>query len=170
MTCGGPSHSSSLPGVRRRICRHVRSLNHYGGARGRAFVGISDDEALFGGARGVQAYRFGKYWISLRSSGGSLGPSPECEAGSCWLHHGDLLVMDGRCQDEYLHCTVPRLDGERVNITYRWLKNHLPRCPVGTGVMCCLPTCVRGSSCLGVRGNSKLGVGIWKFPCGSCLG
>ena len=37
--------------------------------------------------------------------------SPDCEADSTWLHHGDLLVMDGRCQDEYLHSTDPRLDG-----------------------------------------------------------
>ena len=52
--------------------------------------------------------------------------------------------MDGHCQDEYLHCTDPRLDGERVNITFRWLKNHVPQCPLGTGVVCCLPTCVKG--------------------------
>ena len=33
----------------------------------------------------------------------------DSEVGSCRLHHGDLLVMDGRCQDEYLHCTSPGL-------------------------------------------------------------
>ena len=71
-------------------------------------------------------------------------PSPDCEADSTWLHHGDLLVMDGRCQDEYLHSTDPRLDGERVNVTFRWLKNHVPQCPLGAGVVCCLPTCVKG--------------------------
>ena len=71
-------------------------------------------------------------------------PSPDCEADSTWLHHGDLLVMDGRCQDEYLHSTDPRLDGERVNVTFRCLKNHLPQCPLGAGVVCCLPTCAKG--------------------------
>ena len=35
------------------------------------------------------------------------GPSPDSDASSSWLHHGDLLVTDGRCQDEYLHCTEP---------------------------------------------------------------
>ena len=68
----------------------------------------------------------------------------DCDADSCWLHHADLLVMDGCCQ-EYLHCTDPRLHGKRVNITFRWIKNNLPQCPVGAGVVCCLPTCARGS-------------------------
>ena len=29
------------------------------------------------------------------------------DANSCWLGHGDILVMDGQCQDEFLHCTDP---------------------------------------------------------------
>ena len=32
---------------------------------------------------------------------------PDSETDSCWLDHGDLLVMDGQCQDEFLHCTDP---------------------------------------------------------------
>ena len=27
------------------------------------------------------------------------------EASSCYLGHCDILVMDGQCQDEFLHCT-----------------------------------------------------------------
>ena len=73
-------------------------------------------------------------------------PSLDRETDSCWLHQDDLLVTDGRCQDENLHSTDPKLHGERVNIIFRWLKNHLPQCPLGAGVVCCLPTCVRGSS------------------------
>ena len=65
---------------------------------------------------------------------------------SCWLHHGDLLVMDGSCQDQYQHCTDPRLEGELVNVTFRWIRNHVARCPLGLGVVCCLPTCVKDSS------------------------
>ena len=56
-----------------------------------------------------------------------------------------FLVMDGCCQDEYLHCTDPLRGGERVNITFRWIRNHVPRCPLATGVVCCLPTCAKGS-------------------------
>ena len=33
----------------------------------------------------------------------------DSDAGSCWLHHGDHLVVVVRCQDEYLHCTSPGL-------------------------------------------------------------
>ena len=130
------------------------NLNHYGG-EGSCVRWHRDDEALFG-EQGES-----KLIVSVSIGYSALfrwkpRSSPDSVADSCWLHHGDLLVMDGRCQDEYLHCTDPRLDGERVNITYRWLKNHLPQCPVGTGVVCCFPTCVRGSSvsvCAGFHGS-----------------
>ena len=73
------------------------------------------------------------------------GPGLDSDASSSWLHHGDLLVMDGCCQDEYLHCTEPLQGGERVNITFRWIRNHVPRCPLAAGIVCCLPTCAKGS-------------------------
>ena len=73
------------------------------------------------------------------------GPSLDSDASSSWLHHGDLLVMDGRCQDEYLHCTEPLQGGERVNVTFRWIRNHVPRCTLAAGVVCCLPTWAKGS-------------------------
>ena len=74
---------------------------------------------------------------------------PDCEASSCWLDHGDLLVMGGRCQDEFLHCTDPGLEQERINVTFRcrWIKQHVASCPfLKTAVACCLPTCAQGSS------------------------
>ena len=49
-------------------------------------------------------------------------------ASSCWLDHGDLVVMDGQCQDEFLHCTDPGLEQERINITLRWIKRHVASC------------------------------------------
>ena len=72
----------------------------------------------------------------------------DSEASSCWLHHGDLLVMDGRCQDEYFHCTSPGLADRRINITNRWIRNHIPSCPLAAGVLGSLPTCAHGSSVL----------------------
>ena len=33
------------------------------------------------------------------------------EMGSCWLDHGDVLVTDGECQDEFVHRTSPRFVG-----------------------------------------------------------
>ena len=52
---------------------------------------------------------------------------PDDEGHLCWLRHGDVLVMDGQCQDEFLHCTDCGLDQERINITFRWIK-HVASC------------------------------------------
>ena len=77
---------------------------------------------------------------------------PGSEADSCWLDHGDLLVMDGQCQDECLHCTGPGLEQERINVTFRWIKQHVSSCPLfRTGVACCLPTCAQGSPVSGME-------------------
>ena len=73
----------------------------------------------------------------------------DSEVSSCRLHHGDLLVMDGRCQDEYLHCTGPGLADKRMNITYRWVRYHIFSCPLAAGVLGSLPACAQGSSVLG---------------------
>ena len=58
--------------------------------------------------------------------------------------------------DENLHSTDPKLYGERVNIIFRWLKNHLPQCPLGAGVVCCQ------------RETSVAGTGTWGGSCCSC--
>ena len=36
---------------------------------------------------------------------------PDSNESSCSLHHGDPLVMDGCCQDEYHHCAHPGVEG-----------------------------------------------------------
>ena len=128
------------------------NLNYYG-SLGSRVRWHSDDEdlfgkwGLFGEAGGVQTHCFNEFWgFRAFQFKWKPGPSPDSDASSSWLHHGDLLVMDGRCQDEYLHCTDPLQGEERVNITFRCLRNHVPRCPLVTGVMCCLPTRDKGSS------------------------
>ena len=74
----------------------------------------------------------------------------DSEAHLCWLDHGAILVMDGQCQDEFLHCTDPGLDQERINVAFRWVKQYVVSCPfLRTGVACCLPTCAQGSSVSG---------------------
>ena len=74
---------------------------------------------------------------------------------SCRLHHGDLLVVDGRCQDEYLHCTGPGLADKRMNITYRWVRHHTFSCPLAAGVLGSLPAYAQGSSVLGPRSGDS---------------
>ena len=72
---------------------------------------------------------------------------PSDEGRSCRLDHGDILVMDGQCQDEYLHRTDPGRGQDRIDITFRWVKQHVSSCPfLKAGVACCLPTCAKGSS------------------------
>ena len=127
------------------------NLNLYGGSGSRVRW-HSDNEGLFG-KQGES-----KLIVSMSFGVSALfkwkpGPSLDSDASPSSLHHGDLLVMDGCCQDEYLHCTDPLQGGERVNITFRWIRNHVPRCPLAAGVVCCLPTCAKGSL---VSSNTEL--------------
>ena len=59
---------------------------------------------------------------------------------------GLTMVMDGQCQDEFLHCTDPGLEQEWINVTFRWIKQHGASCLfLRRGSACCLPTCAQGS-------------------------
>ena len=70
------------------------------------------------------------------------------------LDHGDLLVMDGQCQDEFLHTADRGLEQELINVTLGWIKQHVAPCPLlRSGVVCCLPTCAQGSSVRGALGG-----------------
>ena len=111
----------------------------------------SDNEPLFG------EYGDAKLIVSV-----SLGDSavfrwrrqscPADEGHLCCLGHGDILVMDGQCQDEFRHCTDPGSDQERISVTFRWVKQHVASCSfLQTGVTCCLPTCARGFSFSGTE-------------------
>ena len=53
-------------------------------------------------------------------------------------------------------------DLERINVTFRWIKQHAFSCPLlNAGVACCLPTCAQGSS---VPNTGNLGFGLfWAF-------
>ena len=90
---------------------------------------------------------------------------------SCWLGHGDILVMDGQCQDEFLHCTSPGLEHERMNVTFRRIRQHTHFCPLfKAGVVCCLPTCAKGSS-VQVAGNLGYSCfwAFWFLLCVLCM-
>ena len=88
------------------------------------------------------------------------------EVSSCCVGHGDILVMDGQCQDEFLHCTDPGLEQERINVRFRWIRQHTASCPLRAGVVCCLPTCAQGFLFLlwGIWVSALFGF------CGSSLG
>ena len=110
-----------------------------------------DDEPVFWGAgcsKLIVSVSFGSQAL-FRWKGKSC---LDGDVSSCYLGHGDILVMDGQCQDEFLHCTDPGLEQERINVTFRWIRQHTPSCPLRAGVVCCLPTCAQGSSAT-VMGN-----------------
>ena len=69
------------------------------------------------------------------------------------LDHGDLLVMDGLTQSECVHCTASGLQVPRVNLTFRWVAQHIASCPLAGTVSCVLPSCVQGLAEPGPRGE-----------------
>ena len=87
-----------------------------------------DDEPLFGKCGDA------KLLVSV-----SLGSSalfrwrrqscPDDDRHFCRLGHGGILVMDGQCQDEFLRRTDLGRERERINITFRWVKQHVSSCP-----------------------------------------
>ena len=74
-----------------------------------------------------------RYSVEFQVRRRAQGAAPS----SIWLDHGDLLVMDGLAQSEYVHRTVSGLQGPRVNLTFRWITQHIASCPL-TGVTCCV--------------------------------
>ena len=107
------------------------NLNRYAGD-GSCIPWHCDNERLFGSPSEP------KVIVSM-----SLGHSvlfklrrrtPEKTPSQIWLDHGDLLVMDGLTQSEYEHSTASELEGPRVNLTYRWISQHIRSCPL-TGLI-----------------------------------
>ena len=83
----------------------------------------SDDEPLFGKrgeAKLIVSVSFGTQALLWKGKS-----CPSNHGHSCWLGHGDIIVMDGQCQDEFRHCKDPSSDQERINITFRWSNNML---------------------------------------------
>ena len=71
----------------------------------------SDDEPLFGKrgeAKLIVSVSFGSQAL-FKWKGKSC---PNNDGHSCWIGRGDILVMDGQCQDEFRHCTDPGSDQE----------------------------------------------------------
>ena len=75
------------------------------------------------------------------------------------LDHGDLLVVDGLTQCEYEHSTASELLGPRVNLTFRWITQHIKSCPLAGLICSALPSdaqdLVEPHSCGGGSRNSK---------------
>ena len=117
------------------------NLNQYAGP-GSLIRWHSDNEPSFGPQNSpelIVSLSLGNS-VEFMVRRGALGKVPS----SIRLDHGDVLVMDGLAQSEYEHCTVPGLQGPRVNLTYRWVAQHTASCPLAGVVGCVLPTCAQG--------------------------
>ena len=141
------------------------NLNRYSGPSS-CIRWHSDNEPLFGPQNSP------KLIVSM-----SLGNSVEFKVrrgrGSVpsliTLDHGDLLVMDGLTQSEYVHCTAFGLQGPRVNLTFRWVAQHIASCPLAGVVGCVLsPSCVQGLAEPSSRGDWGWG-NKWSFFWGLVL-
>ena len=64
--------------------------------------------------------------------------APDDVPSPIWVDHGDLLVMGGLAQSEYVRRTVSGMQGLRANLAFRWITQHVASCPpAAVGVMCC---------------------------------
>ena len=121
-----------------------------------------DDEPLFG------EYGDAKLIVSVSFGSSAVfkwrrQPCPNDEGHLSCLGHGDILVMDGHCQDKFLHLSDLCREQERINVTFRWIKQHVSSCPLfKAGVARRLPTCAQGSS-VPVMGDAASGVFFFGF-------
>ena len=94
----------------------------------------------------------------------SLGHSVEFQVrrGQCGipspiqLDRGDILVMDGLAY----HRTVSGLQGPPVNLTYRWVTQHITSCPLTRATRSTFPSSVQGLAEPGPQGWNR-GPGIF---------
>ena len=125
------------------------NLNRYSGPSSK-IRWHSDNESLFGSPNHPKL-------IVCMSLGNSVEFKVRRGRGSVpsliTLDHGDILVMDGLTQSEYVHCTACGLQGPRVNLTFRWVAQHIASCPLAGAVGCVLPSCVQGLAEPGPRGE-----------------
>ena len=103
------------------------NLNRYAG-KGSCIPWHRDNERLFG-------YLVEPKVIVSMTLGHSVlfklrRRTPENTHSQIRLDHGDLLVMDGLTQSEFEHSTASELEGPRVNLTYRWISQHIRSCPL----------------------------------------
>lgn len=92
----------------------------------------SDDERLFNGKfEDIQIISFSlgaKRKFELRANWPEPGERGQMKM---MLGDGDLCTMEGMTQKHYQH-RVPReenIQSPRINLTWRWVKRHAPRCP-----------------------------------------
>lgn len=92
----------------------------------------SDDESLFQGKfKDIRIISFSlgvRRKFEIRANWPGEGERP---IKTIMLGDGDLCTMEGMLQKHFQH-RVPKegnVDGERINLTWRWVEKHTPKCP-----------------------------------------
>ena len=99
----------------------------------------SDDEPLFGPQNSPELI----VGLSLDNSVEfKVRRAPGAVPYSIRMDHGDILALDGPAQSEYEHRTASGLRCARVNLTFRWITQHITSCPLG---LCSAFGCARFS-------------------------
>ena len=113
------------------------NLNRYSG-NGSCFPWHCDNEPLFGSPfepKVIVSMSLGhSVLFKLRRRTSENTPS------QIRLDHGDLLVVDGLTQLEYVHSTASELEGPRVDLTFRWISQHIRSCPLAGLIGGALPS------------------------------
>mmetsp|Transcript_67311 Transcript_67311/g.161371 ORF Transcript_67311/g.161371 Transcript_67311/m.161371 type:complete len:876 (-) Transcript_67311:58-2685(-) len=134
---------------------------------GRQAVGWhADDESLFKGREAdcpIVSLSLGasrEFWVALKREG-SMEPDPRTTV-EVDLQDGDILTMEGRLQRHCLHL-VPKANPrapireERINITFRWVREHKAHCPLRRVKEARLPRSLGGIF-------GEVGMNIYGFP------
>jgi len=127
-----------FPGLGEEAWPNSANLNLY--HDGRKAVGWhADDESLFRGKERdcpIVSVSLGtprELWIALKKADG-MDPDPKTIL-EVDLKDGDVLTMEGRMQQHCVHI-VPKgnprepIRQERINITFRWIRDHRFHCPL----------------------------------------
>ncbi|CAK9026172.1 unnamed protein product [Durusdinium trenchii] len=104
----------------------------------------ADDESLFMGKDrdcpilSVSLGARREFWLALRHQGNCMDPQLKSIV-EIDLHNGDILSMEGLCQKHCVHfvpCDVRNIESTshdsvraRINVTWRWIREHKQRCP-----------------------------------------
>jgi len=141
-----------FPGLGEDAWPNSANVNLY--RDGRQAVGWhADDESLFRGRDSdcpIVSISLGtprEFWIALKTGDG-MEPDPRTVVEAD-LRDGDLLTMEGRLQRHCVHL-VPKANprepirDERINITFRWVREHRFHCPLNKRRKVPLPRALRG--------------------------
>ena len=82
----------------------------------------------------------------------------------------DVLVTDGQCQDEFLHCTDSCLEQERINVSFRRIRQNVASCPLlRTGVALFANVCAGSSTAVAKCAGKGASWGFWVLPGVLCM-